>query len=492
MQAVGCATLIEMSASVPAQKEKQPTAIVWFRKDLRLADNPALCAAIASGAAVLPVYILDPEESLHWPMGGASLWWLHHSLAQLQTSLAERGLRLVLRKGTAKEVLFALANEVNLQHVFWNRQYEPECIARDKQIKTALQECGIAAESFNGSLLFEPWEIRTGEGNPYKVFTPYSRACLAAPPPEKPQPDVKVVPSPKGWPQSLPLDSLELLPKLNWADRLQETWMPGEIGAWKHLRAFRLKKLSGYPEHRDYPAEVSTSRLSPHLHFGEISARQVWNELQGQQDAAPYLRQILWREFAHHMLYYFPTTPTDPFRAEFRKFPWKMDAARLKAWTRGETGYPLVDAGMRELWHTGWMHNRVRMVVASFLVKHLLLPWQEGALWFWDTLVDADLANNTFGWQWAAGCGADAAPYFRIFNPILQSRKFDAAGEYIRRWVPELRALDNNAIHAPWLATVIALKGAGVTLGKHYPRPIVDHATARAAALAAFASLREK
>jgi len=469
----------------------QETAVIWFRNDLRLADNPALNAAIATGLAVLPVFIQVPEEGSQWPLGGATKWWLHHSLKKLNESLVKCGSKLIVRSGNASEILLALVEEANVRRIFWNRLYEPESIARDSDLKSKLQVSGVQVESFNGSLLFEPWEVRTGEGKPFQVFTPFWRACLAANPPSPPISAPKNVRSPERWPVSLSIDDLMLEPTIDWAAGIREMWTPGEQGAMQRLHNFTIDHMPKYACQRDNPANEGTSRLSPHMHFGEISPRQIWHELIPLPSSGPYLRQVIWREFAHYMLYHHPRTPQEPFRAEFRNFPWRADAAKLQAWTRALTGYPLVDAGMRELWHTGWMHNRVRMVVASFLVKHLLQPWQEGAAWFWDTLVDADLANNTFGWQWVAGCGADAAPYFRIFNPMLQSKKFDPNGDYIRRWVPELRGLSNDSIHEPWLATVFELADAGIKLGVSYPYPIIDHVAARNAALEAFQTLRD-
>jgi deoxyribodipyrimidine photo-lyase len=408
-------------------------SILWFRLDLRLADNPALAAAVKRGA-VVPVFVWAPEEEGAWPPGAASRWWLHHSLQSLASDLGG----LVIRRGPSLDALRQLVKETGATAVFWNRRYEPALIARDTKVKQALLADGLKIESFNSALLFEPWELK-----PYKVFTPFYRTCLAKgiPPARTPRRAVRVVPA-----ASLQLDELKLLPKLNWATGFH--WQPGEAGARAQLRQFTP---TGYRTNRDLPAVAGTSCLSPHLHFGEISPRQVWHAVAN----ADYRRQLIWREFAHHLLYHFPHTAEKPLRPDFENFPWRKDAKALKAWQRGRTGYPLVDAGMRELWTTGWMHNRVRMVAASFLVKDLLIPWQQGAKWFWDTLVDADLANNTLGWQWVAGCGADAAPFFRIFNPATQAEKFDPQNTYIRRWVKE---------PVP---------------------PIVDHATARNRALAA-------
>lgn len=460
------------------------TVIVWFRRDLRLTDNPALTAALAVGA-VLPVYVHDPAGDGAWAAGSASRWWLHHSLAALEATLRERGLPLVIRRGDSLETLRALAKESGAAAVHWNRLYEPATVARDTRLKAALRESGLAAQSHAAALLHEPSTLKTSGGEPYRVFTPFWRRFQqeVQPPAPLPAPRLPALAAP---PRGEPLAALKLLPRLDWAARFPEFWQPGEAGALKQLRAFIRRALADYREGRDYPARSGVSYLSPHLHFGEVSPRQVWHAVQGAAHgrgvgAETYLREIGWREFAHHVLFNFPHTPEAPMYAKYAAFPWRRDHARmLRAWQRGETGYPIVDAGMRELWVTGWMHNRVRMLAASLLVKNLRVPWQEGARWFWETLVDADLANNTMGWQWSAGCGADAAPYFRIFNPVTQSERFDASGDYIRRWVPELASLTGEAVHAPWQAG-----GA-----KGYPAPVVDYAASRAEALEALSRLK--
>jgi deoxyribodipyrimidine photo-lyase len=469
-------------------------ALVWFRLDLRLADNGALERALAAHPSVIPVFIWAPEEEAPWAPGGASRWWLHQSLAALEASLAARGSRLIVRRGPSTETLRQLAAETGAGAIYWNRRYEPVILARDRSLKGTLGASGLVAESCPGNLLFEPWTIRNTEREPFHVFTPFWRACLRMPTPPQPKPASGHIPAPAQWPASLAISELGLEPKVGWAAGMRQAWQPGEAGAADHLNAFLAGAVGSYATGRDCPGVTGTSRLSPYLHFGEISARQVWHALH----AGPYgpaadlfLRQIAWREFGYHLLFHFPNTPREPFRPEFRKFTGHFDAGKLKAWSRGRTGYPLVDAGMRELWHTGWMHNRVRMVVASFLVKHLMIPWQEGAAWFWDTLVDADLANNTLGWQWSAGCGADAAPYFRIFNPTLQGEKFDRDGDYVRRWVPELARLSSQWIQKPWKAPPPSLATARIELGKTYPLPIVEHRAARARALAAFAAMRQ-
>ncbi len=458
-------------------------ALVWFGSDLRLTDNPALERAIARGFAVVPVFIWAPKEDAPWPPGAASRWWLHQSLERLQEALEQRGSKLIVRRGPTAETLLALAAENGARAIFWNRRYEPAVIARDREVERYARERGIATEICAGNLLFEPGTILNNDGKPFRVFTAFWRACLLQPDLPHPTPAPDRLHSPAPWPRSMAIAELGLAPKIDWAGGLRETWQPGELPAATRLKSFRESALKSYTVDRDRPDHLGTSRVSPHLHFGEVSARQVWHELRSHKTAEPYLRQIAWREFSYHLLFHFPHTPQEPLRPEFRAFPWRVDAQALTAWTQGKTGYPLVDAGMRELWRTGWMHNRVRMLAASFLVKHLMTQWQEGAAWFWDTLVDADLANNTMGWQWSAGCGADAAPYFRIFNPVIQGEKFDPEGAYVRRWIPELADVPARWIHKPW-------ESPNPPAAKKYPAPIVDHGAARTRALAAFASLR--
>jgi len=476
------------------------SAVIWFRQDLRLSDNPALRAALAGSGAVIPVYIHAPGEEGAWAPGGASRWWLHHSLAALKDELRSRGSDLIVRASddSAAELL-RIARASGANRVLWNRRYEPAAIARDARIKTWLRQQDLEAESYNASLLREPWELKTKTGGPYQVFTPFWRQSLMLGDPPKPLPAPRRIPAPDRWPDSCAASEFALLPQLDWAHGLRKTWKPGAAAALTRLKTFLDSGLREYPRARDRPDLAGTSCLSPHLHFGEISPRQIWHEVRiNAADRAPdprwresrFLTEIGWREFSHHLLYHFPETVGAPLRPAYARFPWLDSANHLRAWQRGRTGYPIVDAGMRQLWHTGWMHNRVRMIVASFLVKHLLINWTSGARWFWDTLVDADLASNTLGWQWSAGCGADAAPYFRIFNPMSQGRKFDESGNYVRRWVPEIARLSNNWIHEPWAAPEKELRQEGITLGKDYPAPIVDHSRARAAALAALATLK--
>ena len=467
--------------------------LLWLRQDLRLADHPALQAAIARGAPVIPVFIWAPDEEAPWAPGAASRWWLHHSLTALQRDLEARGSRLVIRAvgaggtagaagaGSTLEVLRALLRETGATAVHWSRRYEPAVVARDRIIKDTLRAEGIEARSFNAALLVEPWDVQNLSGKPFQVFTPYWRRVSADLDPGKPTPAPRSIAAPAKWPKTLALDALDLLPKIAWDGGFAEAWRPGEAGAAANLDSFLEGPVKGYGERRNFPAERGTSRLSPHLHFGEISPRQVWHAAPKWR-TSQFMAEIGWREFAHHLLWHFPQTTDAPLRSDFLRFPWRTDAAHLRAWQRGLTGVPMVDAGMRELWHTGWMHNRVRMVVGSFLVKNLRLHWLEGARWFWDTLVDADLASNTLGWQWCAGCGADAAPYFRVFNPESQAEKFDPEGGYRRRWVPE--AMPPSTVGP---ATITAPGGAR----DRYPAPIVDLKASRVAALEAFASLRK-
>ena len=471
--------------------------IVWFRKDLRLSDNPALSAAVKTGGAVIPLFIWSPEEEGSWPPGGASKWWLHQSLKSLAGDVAAGGSSLVVRTGSALAVLQDLIKQTGAKSVYWNRRYEPAVIERDSIIKKSLRNSGVEVESFNSALLFEPWEIETGSKTPFKVYTPFWRACMKKDGIAEPIAAPKKLPPLSSKIKSEPLETLGLLPKIKWYSGMEENWTPGEAGAKEQLRRFVSGKAEHYDEGRNLPAVTGTSRLSPHLHFGEIGPREIWRALGSDQKKTPegvetYRKEIVWREFAYHLLFHFPKTPTEPLRPDFKKFPWKKNKKYFTAWTKGKTGYPIVDAGMRELWHTGWMHNRVRMIVASFLIKHLLISWQEGAEWFWDTLVDADLASNTLGWQWTAGCGADAAPFFRIFNPTAQGERFDVDGQYVKKWCPELKQLSIKWIHRPWEAPEEILDAAGVTLGKSYPRPIVDHAEAREEALDAYETISSK
>lgn len=474
--------------------------IYWFRQDLRLDDLPGLRAAAKTGLPVLPCFILDEEAPKDWRPGGATLWWLHHSLSALTEGIEKKGGSLYLARGKAEDVLPRLAAETGAQQVFCSRQYEPWAREQETALHARLGEDGVTLKRFHGHLLFEPEKIANKQGLPFKVFTPFWRHCRAL--------DVPIAPagrcSVKDWYTEATggdaLDDWALLPTApNWASGWEQEWAPGSAAAMKKLRAFLKNTVADYEQGRDFPALNSTSRLSPHLHFGEISPARVFVEALevARQSAAlddaanKFLSELGWREFSSHLLFHFPHIPESSFNARFEKFPWAGNKRHLRAWQQGQTGYPLVDAGMRELWQTGYMHNRVRMVVASFLCKHLLIDWRAGQRWFWDTLLDADLANNACSWQWVAGSGADASPYFRIFNPITQGKKFDKAGEYIRHWVPELAALSDKHLHEPWQAPTDALAAAGVTVGGNYPEPIVDHASARESALAAFATIRD-
>ena len=464
-----------------------PCSLVWFRNDLRLADNPALMSALGSGRPVVPVYVLDEEtEGVRLP-GAASRWWLHHSLQSLDAFLQALGSRLILRRGPAEQVIAALAAECGADAVYWNRVYDQGSRERDGRLKQALAARGVTAESLKANLLFEPWEVRTLAGGPFKVFTAFWRACRNLPSPGQPLPAPKRLPAPEAWPASDRLADWRLLPTApDWAGGLGASWAPGEAGAIVRLMAFLDEAMVHYRDARDLPALDGTSRLSPHLAFGEISPRQIWRAatMRGHSAATEkFLAELGWREFAYNLLFHFGDLAQRNFRPEFDAFPWAHDGDAIEAWRRGRTGYPIVDAGMRQLWTTGWMHNRVRMIVASFLTKDLMVDWRVGERWFWDTLVDADPANNATGWQWVAGSGADAQPYFRIFNPVLQGEKFDPAGDYVRRWVPELSGLPAETIHKPWTA-------ARQLPPDLYPERIVDHGAARDRALQAFRGLK--
>ncbi len=473
-------------------------ALLWLRRDLRLADNPALLHASVNATETIPVFIHSPDDDGAWSSGAASRWWLHHSITALDTALRPYGSRLIVRQGPALVTLRQLIADTGATLVTWNRLYEPASIARDTLIKTMLTEEGIEVQSHNAALLFEPWTIRNAQQQPYRVFTAFWRtAQLQLDRLEPPARAPRQLSGPAKWPSSLTIDELELLPQIRWDSGFALRWQPGEAGALKQLKRF-ARSASHYRTARERPDLPGTSSLSPHLHFGEIGPRQIFAGLQLQappaaaaDSLASFARELGWREFAHHLLFHFPQTPDEPLDRRFLAWRWRRSTQDLRAWQRGLTGYPIVDAGMRELWHTGWMHNRVRMIVASFLTKNLQLHWLEGARWFWDTLVDADLANNTLGWQWTAGCGADAAPYYRIFNPVLQAEKFDPDRRYLRQWVPELTALPDRWIHQPWAAPAAVLADARVVLGATYPRPIVDLQQSRGDALAAYAAIRQ-
>jgi len=471
------------------------TTIVWFRRDLRLNDNPTWNHAVQHGHIIVPVYIHCTKEEHSWPRGEASNWWLHHALHDLDAQLQEHELELIIRNThSTQQALEKIIHDCDAKAVYWNRCYEPAMIKRDQQVKQWLKQIDIEGKSFNGSLLLDPLNIRNKSGNPFQVFTPFWKHCreLEVPRPETATPTtankVKKITSDT-------LKSLNLLPEILWAQGIDEFWDPSRKGALSLLEQ-AASKSKPYDTQRDIPNEDGTSRLSPYLHFGQISPREFYHHISSHapdQEKADLgiLRQLYWREFSAHLLYHYPHSQDTALKPEYEHFPWKFDQALLLAWQQGQTGFPIVDAGMRQLWHTGWMHNRVRMIAGSLLVKHLLQPWQEGARWFWDTLVDADLPNNSMGWQWVGGSGADASPYFRIFNPIIQGKKFDPHGSYVKKWCPELTKLPAEHIHTPWEATPIELKAVGITLGKEYPSPIISHADGRQAALDAYAQFKE-
>jgi len=464
--------------------------LVWFRRDLRLHDNPALSAALRAHEQVLCAYIHAPDEEAPWAPGAASRWWLHHSLAALDAQLRQRGAALHLRGGPTQRELDALLRATGAEAVYWNRLYEPAIVARDTRIKQHLLARGVHAHSFNASLLEEPWQTLNTQDTPYKVFTPYWRRRRAALEPRPPLSAPRRIAA-RECPDGVALEALRLLPTIAWDEGLHSSWTPGEAGARARLRQFLASGVQHYAQGRDVPAHDYTSQLSPHLHFGEIGPRQiVWALLGGAHEPLPeqaretFLRELGWREFAHYLLYHFPRSAEHNFDERFDAFTWaRRNAALLRRWQRGRTGIPIVDAGMRQLWHTGWMHNRVRMLVASWLTKNLRQHWLEGARRFWDTLVDADLANNTLGWQWTAGTSADAAPYFRIFNPVTQGERFDADGAYVRRWVAELADVPAPLVHQPWRDPALLRR-------VKYPAPMVEPGASRGAALAAFQKMR--
>ena len=479
------------------------STIVWFRRDLRLRDNPALHWACSQKHPVICIYIHDTGEP-EWSNGGASSWWLHHSLTSLTADLKKAGSRLRLFSGDTESVLDQIIDSTKATALVWNRRYEPTAIALDTKLKTKFTDQGIEVVSRPGNLTHEPWQVTRDKEQPYRVFTAYWRASLK----KDSLPLTPTVRSIESYPGKISgeksLSTFELLPSENkvekWDTQFASHWTPGESGAAKNLNSLLGNRIEGYQLSRDIPSEPGTSQLSPHLAFGEITPRQIQatvakklsnNTLSSDDNVESFLREISWREFAYHLLFHFPHMVDEPLDVRFKKFPWKkINQGKLTRWQQGQTGIPLVDAGMRQLWQTGWMHNRVRMVVASLLIKNMGYHWLEGARWFWDTLVDADLASNSMGWQWVAGSGADAAPYFRVFNPVRQGERFDPEGKYVRQWVPEIASLSNKHIHSPWTASSAELAQAAIILGETYPKPIVDLKTTRLEALERFSKIK--
>jgi deoxyribodipyrimidine photo-lyase len=487
------------------------TSIVWFRKDLRTHDHEALFRASQHGA-VIPVFIWSPDEDR---AGEASAWWLHHSLHSLHKSLQRLGFKLILRKGNYLSELQALVRETGASAVYFNKSYDPALRQQDHIINNTLSKQAVKVACFNGTLLLKPEQVLNRQDSPYRVFTPFYKQVINQPI-SQPFPVPKLNKQVDQMIDSLSINDLSLLPKKTWYTKFHTYWSPGEETAFECVQSFIDLKLGLYERERDFPAQETVMKLSPHLAWGEIGVRWLWYKLSEAALAGPLsnsrlsldnhsnnqshlslqiesvLRQLVWREFAYHQLTHFPNMIDTPLKSSFLSFPWQDDTTLLEKWQRGLTGYPLVDAGMRQLWETGWMHNRVRMIVASFLVKHLLIPWTQGAAWFWETLVDADLAVNAMNWQWVAGCGIDAAPYFRIFNPITQGVKFDEEGNYIKKWIPSLAMLPTPYIHRPWEAPKELLIRANIQLGKDYPWPIIDHAYARERALRAYDHVKTK
>jgi deoxyribodipyrimidine photo-lyase len=463
--------------------------IVWFRQDLRVQDNPCLSYACLSGKPLVAIFIL--EEDLPRKLGGASKWWLHHSLIRLRDSLDSYGITLNLLKGESALIIQSLIDEFQADEVVWNRCYEPDRIARDQAIMSQLKSQGVQAHSYNASLLIEPWQNLNRSGAPFQVFTPYFKAMQSRIRPAQ-TPALPTTNESLCHLNSENLEDWNLTPSNpNWAENFSKFWHPGEQGAKNRLDQFFSSAIEGYRLNRNHPDRDGTSRLSPHLHWGEISPFYVYHKIIHHQIENPQLfddcqcfySEIAWREFSYHLLYHFPRLTQNNLKSRFDSMPWENNMDHFSLWKNGQTGYPIVDAGMRQLWQTGWMHNRVRMICASFLIKDLLIDWRKGEEWFWDTLVDADLANNCASWQWVAGSGADAAPFFRIFNPVLQGEKFDPNGEYVRQFVPELKHLPSEYIHRPWEAPKNVLLKGSVVLGKDYPAPVLDHSAARAKAL---------
>jgi len=479
-------------------EENKIRTIVWFRKDLRTLDNPCLHYALGAGLEVIPVFIWDKDDGGQWSPGSASRWWLHNALESLQSSFDKLGGKMIFRTGKTEEIIPKLVSETCAKSVCFSRVYDPAGLATQNLVENILKKQGVSTHSFNSSLLNEPWEIKNGTGRPFKVFTPYWKSSRNAIHREPASYRPHELPFPTEPIQSQRLEELDILPNHPWTEKLSAYWNVSEGAAHNLIAQTANQVTRSYSSHRNIPSVAGTSRLSPYLAWGLVSPRQICQAvLQAQRKdnakgVEDYLAEIGWREFSYHLLYHFPSIPDRPLRPKYANFPWRKNREALQKWKYGQTGYPLVDAGMRQLYETGWMHNRVRMVVASFLVKHLLISWTEGARWFWDTLIDADLASNTQGWQWAAGCGADAAPYFRIFNPILQGEKFDSTGDYSKHWIPSLAKVPPKWIFRPWEMPTELFAECDLRLGKNYPLPCIDHVTARNRALSALASFNDK
>jgi deoxyribodipyrimidine photo-lyase len=471
-------------------------SLMWFRQDLRVKDNPALINA-AKNANVIPVYIYDTSVPKKSERGGASKWWLHHALVSLQASLDGN---LLILSGNSQDILQALCDDYGVESIYWNRMYEPWAISRDTDIKASLKETGINAHSTNGSLLWEPMQVLKKDQTPYKVFTPYYKnGCLNARHPRYPEgkPNIKYLSNLQDLPGYQAIDSLNLLPSIKWDTHIKSLWNVSEEGAQERLARFINEAIEEYDDDRNIPSVQGTSLLSPYLHFGLLSPNQAWyavhdayNGSRENKGVYVYLSELGWREFSYYLLFHFDDIQSKNFNTKFDKFPWVKDDEKLSAWQKGQTGVPIVDAGMRELYQTGYMHNRVRMIVASYLIKNLLIDWREGERWFWDCLLDADTASNAAGWQWVAGSGADASPYFRIFNPILQGEKFDKEGLYVKKYCPELKHLGKKYLHKPWEASAQELAQAHIILGKDYPHPLVDLKESRHRALDAYSSIK--
>lgn len=470
--------------------------ILWFRRDLRLADNHALAAAVSDGRPVIPLFILETDNDGALPYGAAQSWWLHHSLTKLGESLGARDTRLLLRRGSAKDVLSEIIRETGASAIYWNRRHDPDGMRIDTSIKSDMRAAGVEVRSFAGQLLHDPSRLKTKAGGAYKVFTPFWRV-LSAGEPDTPIDAPSGISAPASFPASDNLNEWALLPrKPDWANRFGDTWTPGEKSAHDKLAAFVDQRLGRYGHARDFPGISGTSRLSPHLTFGEISPSQIWHaartsrEKLDSEGVSVFRKELAWRDFSYHLLFHNPDLASRSLDRRFEVFGWRDDDEGFHAWTRGKTGFPIVDAGMRQLWDEGYMHNRVRMITASFLIKDLLIDWRRGMEWFRSTLLDADPASNSASWQWVAGCGADAAPFFRIFNPVLQGQKFDPDGTYVKHYVPELSRVPAKFVHRPFEAPLPVLQSAGVCLGADYPAPIVEHRSARDRALTAFAQIQ--